>query len=159
MDKAHLEHLSLEHLWQFSLQYYGVREIKEACLTIQNHYHGNVNLLLMLKWLDEQQRHFAAEDWHLIQSCLGRTEQLLHHFRRLRRQLKNNVSDNLYREALAFELSVEKQQQSDLVDCINSLTLTTNQHQPLVSKYCQQLGAEHLSPIFVTPCSVYFPSK
>ena len=54
-----LEHvtisLTLERLWQFSLQYYSVREVKDACLSLQNNFHGNVNLLLLLKWLDEQQ--------------------------------------------------------------------------------------------------------
>lgn len=151
--------LTLEYLWQFSLQYYGVREVKEACLAIQNHYHGNVNLLLALKWLDEQHCHFSVEDWHLIQGCLGRTEQLLHHFRHLRRQLKNNINDSLYREALEFELSLEKQQQSDLVDCINARHITTNTGPLLVTKYCQQLGADHLSNVFAKPFATFFPSR
>ncbi|CAE6882144.1 hypothetical protein ACOMICROBIO_NCLOACGD_00348 [Vibrio sp. B1ASS3] len=56
MTNEHAEYtLTLEHLWQFSLQFYGVREVKEACLSLQNNYHGNVNLLLLLRWLDEQQ--------------------------------------------------------------------------------------------------------
>ncbi|GAK85768.1 hypothetical protein JCM19238_3358 [Vibrio ponticus] len=55
--------LTLERLWQFSLQYYSVREVKEACLTLQNHHHGNVNLLLLLKWLDEQGATIAPQDW------------------------------------------------------------------------------------------------
>ncbi|WP_080263733.1 TIGR02444 family protein, partial [Vibrio parahaemolyticus] len=53
MTNKHAEYtLTLEHLWQFSLQFYGVREVKEACLSLQNNYHGNVNLLLLLRWLD-----------------------------------------------------------------------------------------------------------
>ncbi|MGR5306332.1 TIGR02444 family protein [Vibrio mediterranei] len=145
--------LTLEHLWQFSLQYYGVREVKEACLNLQNQFHGNVNLLLLLKLLDEQSVRFQSEDWHLVQSCLGRTEQLLHQYRDIRRQLKHNVVDSLYREALEFELSLEKQQQSDLVDCINSLALIPHDHEPLVLIYCRQLGAEHLGLIFAKPIS------
>ena len=37
MSNQHAEYtLTLEHLWQFSLQFYGVREVKEACLSLQN---------------------------------------------------------------------------------------------------------------------------
>ena len=86
MSNQHAEYtLTLEHLWQFSLQFYGVREVKEACLSLQNNYHGNVNLLLLLRWLDEQQLIFQEKDWPLVQSCLGRSETLLHSFRDLRR--------------------------------------------------------------------------
>ncbi|MEF1307271.1 TIGR02444 family protein, partial [Vibrio owensii] len=93
MTNEHAEYtLTLEHLWQFSLQFYGVREVKEACLSLQNNYHGNVNLLLLLRWLDEQQVIFQEQDWHLVQGCLGRSETLLHSYRELRRHLKAQVN-------------------------------------------------------------------
>ncbi len=151
--------LTLEHLWQFSLQFYGVREVKEACLSLQNNYHGNVNLLLLLRWLDEQQLSFQEKDWHLVQSCLGRSEALLHSFRELRRHLKSQVNDALYRESLQFELQLEKQQQSDLVDCINSLTLVNNDGAPLTLRYCRQLGGEHLQQAFAMPVPNIQPPK
>lgn len=152
MTKKHAEYtLTLEHLWQFSLQFYGVREVKEACLSLQNNYHGNVNLLLLLRWLDEQQFIFQEQDWPLVQDCLIRSETLLHSYRELRRHLKLQVNDALYREALQFELQLEKQQQSDLVDCINSLILVTNDSEPLTLRYCRKLGAEHLQQAFSLP--------
>ncbi|MBB1463882.1 TIGR02444 family protein [Vibrio splendidus] len=143
--------LTLERLWQFSLQYYSVRGVKDACLALQNQFHGNVNLLLLLKWLDEQQLSFAEEDWHKVQQCLSRSETLLHSYRELRKHLKPQVVDSLYREALQFELQLEKQQQSDLVDCINSLQLTANQQSPLAFQYCRLLGAENLYDAFSEP--------
>ncbi|WP_299687339.1 TIGR02444 family protein [uncultured Vibrio sp.] len=150
-----LEHaptsLTLEQLWQFSLQYYSVRGVKDACLALQNQHHGNVNLLLLLKWLDEQQLSFAEQEWHKVQQCLTRSENLLHNYRELRKHLKTHVSDSLYREALQFELQLEKQQQADLVDCINSLALVTNQHSPLALQYCRLLGAENLYHAFSEP--------
>ena len=118
--------LTLERLWQFSLQYYSVKDVKDACLNLQNQFKGNVNLLLLLKWLDEQQAAFLDEDWHKVEECLGRSETLLNSYRDLRRKLKSHVPDTLYRESLQFELQLEKQQQSDLVDCINSIELQTN---------------------------------
>ena len=88
--------LTLERLWQFSLSYYSARGVKDACLTLQNQYHGNVNLLLLLKWLDEQQLAFEESEWHHIQQCLSRSESLLLSYRELRKHLKPHVVDSLY---------------------------------------------------------------
>lgn len=143
--------LTLERLWQFSLQYYSVREVKEACLNLQNQFKGNVNLLLLLKWLDEQQVCFQEQDWHRVEECLGRSEALLLSYRELRRKLKSQVTDTLYRESLQFELQLEKQQQSDLVDCINSIQLEVNHGEPLTLRYCRQLGGEQLYHSFSRP--------
>ena len=140
--------LTLERLWQFSLQYYGIRQVKNACLELQNHFRGNVNLLLLLKWLDEQQIAFQEQDWHQVETCVERTEALLHNFRQLRRQYKQHLPDSLYRESLQFELQLEKQQQSDLVACVNSLGLISPTSTPLTLSYCRQLGADRLYPIF-----------
>lgn len=143
--------LTLERLWQFSLQYYSAREVKQACLNLQNQFKGNVNLLLLLKWLDEQQVTIAESDWHKVEECLGRSEALLTSFRELRRKLKQPLADTLYREALQFELQLEKQQQADLVDCVNQLTLLNANDQPLALRYCRQLGGEHLYSTFAHP--------
>lgn len=152
MSQEHVKiSLTLERLWQFSLQYYSVRQVKEACLALQNQFHGNVNLLLLLKWLDEQQVTFHQQEWHKVQECLGRSESLLHSYRELRRHLKVHTPDSIYREALQFELQLERQQQSDLVDCINALHLQHNHNEPLTLRYCRQLGAEHLYPAFAEP--------
>ncbi|MFM2588673.1 TIGR02444 family protein [Vibrio sp. TBV020] len=152
MSSKHVEiSLTLERLWQFSLQYYSVREVKAACLNLQNQFKGNVNLLLLLKWLDEQQICFREQDWHRVEECLGRSEALLLNYREFRRKLKLHVSDTLYRESLQFELQLEKQQQSDLVDCINSIPLTLNHSEPLTLRYCRQLGGEQLYSAFAEP--------
>ncbi|BDU35810.1 TIGR02444 family protein [Vibrio nigripulchritudo] len=140
--------LTLERLWQFSLQYYSVRQVKEACLSLQNQYQGNVNLLLLLKWLDEQKLAFGQDDWHPIQDCLIRSENLLVNYRELRRKSKSHLPDTLYRETLQFELLLEKQQQSDLVDCINGLTLSKNTGDSMVATYCSYLQADHLIQFF-----------
>ncbi|AUI87148.1 TIGR02444 family protein [Vibrio azureus] len=143
--------LTLESLWQFSLQFYGVRQVKEACLSLQNHYQGNVNLVLLLRWLDEQQVTFSEQDWPAVQHSLTRSETLLYSYRELRRQLKPQLNDALYRQALQFELELEKQQQADLVDCINTLSLTANDGDPLTLRYCRHLGGDHLQHAFSLP--------
>ncbi|WP_172561691.1 TIGR02444 family protein [Vibrio furnissii] len=143
--------LTLERLWQFSLQYYSVREVKEACLSLQNNFNGNVNLLLLLKYLDEQQVTPIENEWQQVIDCLSRSETLLHSYREMRRKMKTHLPDTLYREALQFELQLEKQQQADLVDCINHLTLENSHGEALALRYCRQLGAEHLAAVFMKP--------
>ncbi|WP_117235953.1 TIGR02444 family protein [Vibrio maerlii] len=143
--------LTIERLWQFSLQYYSVSEVKEACLLIQNQHHGNVNLLLLLIWLDEQHVRFSSQDWPTLNLCLQRSESLLHDYRELRKQFKTHLPDSVYRKSLQFELQLEKQQQSDLVECINQMTLTNNNTDPLTLEYCRQHGAEHLYQALTHP--------
>ncbi|WP_105902898.1 TIGR02444 family protein [Vibrio gangliei] len=140
--------LTFERLWQFSLQHYGVREIKEACLHLQNQYNGKVNLVLLLKWLDEHQLSLSEQQWEQLDSAIERTEGLLEQFRYYRRKAKPHLPDTLYRESLQFELQLERQQQSDLVHCINQMTLSDKVTTPMTHVYCQELGATHLCDIF-----------
>ncbi|MGO2343510.1 MULTISPECIES: TIGR02444 family protein [Vibrio] len=140
--------LTFERLWQFSLQHYGVREIKEACLVLQNRHKGKVNLVLLLKWLDEHQLSLTEEQWQQLDGVIDRTENLLQQFRDYRRKVKPHLPDTLYRESLQFELQLERQQQADLVHCINQLDLPPRTGQPMTHIYCQKIGAQRLSHIF-----------
>lgn len=145
--------LTLERLWQFSLQHYSAKDIKEACLHLQNQHQGNVNLILVLKWLDEHQLAFAADQWGHFETAIQRTEDLLKHFRHYRRKAKPHLPDTLYRETLQFELQLERQQQSDLVACINQLKLIPvesdqKHYTPMTHQYCLKQDAEHLCEYF-----------
>ena len=140
--------LTLERLWQFSLQYYGVRGVKEASLLLQKNHHGNVNLLLLFKWLDEHQVTFTDSNWGKVQQAIVKSEKFLHPYRELRKKTKSHLPTPLYRELLEFELLLEKQQQSDLVDCIHSIELFDNHGEPLTLSYCRSLQAEHLYHVF-----------
>ena len=157
MSKEHADitfNLTPEIFWQFSLHYYEQGEVKEACLALQNQFNGNVNLLLLLVWMDENRLGLTANTWQAVQSSLASTDYLLQEYRELRRQLKHQVSDTLYRESLQFELLLEKQQQAALVACINRLEITAQLDAPLAQQYCQQLGCESLYQVFssaITP--------
>lgn len=142
--------LTLGGLWQFSLDYYAVNEVKEACLCLQNQFQGNVNLLLLLKWLDEQQLSINDSEWPHLLACLSHSESLVHSFRELRRKLKSHLSETLYREALQFELRLEKQQQAELIACVQGFRLSPTKDLALTERYCRQLGAEHLISLFST---------
>ncbi|HBV76090.1 MULTISPECIES: TIGR02444 family protein [Vibrio] len=145
--------LTLERLWQFSLQHYSVRDIKEACLHLQNHHQGNVNLILLLKWLDEHELAFSEDQWIQLETAIDRTQSLLSQFRYYRRKAKPHLPDTLYRESLQFELQLERQQQSDLVTCLNQLTLTPQQGIPMTHQYCLKQDAKHLCEHFYATAS------
>lgn len=143
--------LTPQALWQFSVHYYCVREIKEACLRLQNHHHGNINLLLLCKWLDEQQLSVAQADWPALHTALADTDYLLANFRDWRHRVKSHLPDALYREALQFELQLEKQQQADLLASLQHLTLHPAQAISLTQQYCHMLGADDLAELFSAP--------
>jgi uncharacterized protein (TIGR02444 family) len=149
MDEKHVSlSLTIEHLWQFSLQYYGVKDVKEACLSLQNHFGGNVNVVLLLKWLDDQHVSINKLDFERLVNSTATTDKLLNRYRELRKALKIHLPDPLYREALQFELQLEKQQQADLINCVNQSQFFPATNCSLTQQYCQSLNASHLSDIF-----------
>ncbi|NLS14665.1 TIGR02444 family protein [Vibrio sp. SM6] len=150
--------LTFEHLWQFSLRYYAMPDVKQACLSLQNRHQGNVNFLLLIKWLDEQHFGVDEEGYQALQQALSRCEPLLEPYRDLRRQLKRHLPETLYRQTLEFELQLEKMQQTDLIIALQQQALTMAQDVPLTTRYCIELGAPHLAVIFAASMGHASPS-
>src|SRR5258707_781969 len=48
--------------WRFSLRFYRMKGVGEACITLQERSGVDVNLLLYLLWQASQRREFAADD-------------------------------------------------------------------------------------------------
>lgn len=133
--------LLAEDFWQFSLRHYSKAEVREACLLLQNQYQGNVNLALLLTWLDNQS--LDLKDWQVLLSALEATNALLTSFRPLRIQAKASAS-HLYPQMLSFELEIEQQQQADLIAAVNQQSLNTTSSPSLLVQYCHSIGAETL---------------
>ncbi|MGF1765084.1 TIGR02444 family protein [Aliivibrio kagoshimensis] len=133
--------LLAEDFWRFSLQHYSKPEVKEACLLLQNHYQGNVNLALLLAWLDNQS--LTIKDWQALLPALDTTNALLTSFRALRVQAKASANP-LYQQMLSFELEIEQQQQAHLIHAVNQHELTTNSSPSLLERYCHSLNADIL---------------
>lgn len=142
---------TVERLWQFSLSYYCVPGVKEACLSLQNQFGGNVNTLLLLKYLDLQQISISAEELDALIRATAQTDNLIIQYRTLRKSLKAHLPDALYRDSLAFELKLEQQQQHDLLNALQRLTPITTKTPNLVATYCQQRQASHLVAAFIEP--------
>lgn len=137
-----------EVFWQFSLTLYQADGIKDACLTLQNQHQGNVNLMLLLLWLDTQQLSFSVCDWTLIENALHRTDNLISPYRQLRHKSKLYLPKSLYCEILDFELRLEKAQQLDLITQLNQLNVYNNEAPLMGLIYCKKLEADYLIPLF-----------
>lgn len=140
-------------VWDFSVACYSIGEVKCACFDLQEHYGGSIGLILLLKFLDETGITIRAGDWKRLVDAASVSEALIRDFRCLRRQLKYNAPERVYQQSMGFELQLEKHQQLDLLRRITPVKILRKnaKRMPLTSKYCIQLTANHLAPIFSRP--------
>ncbi|OLQ78799.1 TIGR02444 family protein [Photobacterium proteolyticum] len=140
---------SAEVFWQFSLNHYARAGVEHACLTLQNTYQGNVNLALLLHWLDTLHIELADQQIHALIASLVVSDKQLQQYRTMRQRLKPQLAPAGYQLLLDFELELEKSQQHELLEQLNLLlplpapaagTVTSNN----LARYCQQLGATSL---------------
>lgn len=113
-----------ETLWEFSLRYYQLASIEEACLHAQNTCSGNVLLILWNKWLDQQKCHIDAT-YHkelsdrIVQQC----DMTLAPLRLARKSLQDVTVLNQVQKAqqkhsiLEVELMIEKEMLAYLYHC------------------------------------------
>lgn len=137
--------LSAVNLWQYSLSVYGIDEVKDACLTLQDEMQLNVNVLLCMMFLSKQGFMFRFEDINLLEQAIEESDKALIRHRKKRRNLKE-VNQDLYEKALADELVLEQAQQKEIVRFTNTLNL---QHTPHPSVLSDQVSALCLRQITV----------
>lgn len=137
--------LTGEVFWSFSLHHYKKQGVQSSALSLQDQYQGNVNLALLLLWLDSLQIQCPSLHIAHLEDSLITTDGLLASYRPLRKQIKQTANLALYQQALQFELQLEKQQQVDLLDALLRIELVqANQHGSLLQTYCYSLNAESL---------------
>lgn len=135
-DRPDLEKSSfLDHgddespLWQFAVQLYSVPPVSVACLTLQDNYSADVNMILACCWVG---RHGA----YLPRQQIAGLDQLMHPWRTeairplraLRRQLKASIGlvgpdrSGVFRETIkSAELQAEKIQLDSLFHALETL--------------------------------------
>ncbi|PSW19212.1 TIGR02444 family protein [Photobacterium sanctipauli] len=135
---------SADAFWQFSLEHYSKTGVQAACLSLQDNYLGNVNLALLLLWLDSQNMPLPPSRLNQLQTALTRSDKLLASYRHLRKQLKPSVSKPEYEQLLGFELLLERSQQQDLIAKLNQQPIPhkvdTVSPTGNVDAYCQLLN-------------------
>ncbi len=104
------------HFWQFSLDFYQRDGVAEACLTLQDRFGLDVNILLYAAWLASRGRTASVADFEQVDLLIAPwREEVIRPLRRIRRWLKEPGPDAPagrvpeYREGIkTAELDAEK---------------------------------------------------
>ena len=121
--------LNSNDFWQFACTLYANPEQQHTLLDLQNQQGKNVNLCLLLFYLDSLNLSINAKQLRCLQQVANEFDtQVLKPLRSARGYLKANqatISDyaNIRKELLNTELKLEKQQQQMLIDAVNGLEL------------------------------------
>ncbi|NRQ43471.1 TIGR02444 family protein [Rheinheimera sp. YQF-2] len=137
------EQISAEQLWQFSLQLYP--QVKSLCLQWQDQLGANVNLLLLLCYLEQQQLSLSASE---LQQLAAKLDNFSAQFTRPLRTLRQNSAaapllpaqqQTLKQALLQAELELEKLEQQLLLQHCPPLTAGSTS---LLKLYLAQLNAD-----------------
>ncbi|MCT6701268.1 TIGR02444 family protein [Rheinheimera sp. 4Y26] len=134
-----------ELFWQFSLALYP--GIQPLCLQWQDSYGANVNLLLLLLYLQKQQLQCEPGDIRLLQQSLNAEQQFTLALRQLRRSLPAGLNakaaEQMKQALLKAELSAEQLEQQQLIatlpQCRLSKVLPATNKVSLLTLYLQLL--------------------
>ena len=116
------EPVSKSPFWQFSIKFYAVPGVAEACIALQDHAKVDVNILFYLLWNATQGRAFNAADITEIEHRIGPwREMAVIPIRNIRRALKApppamapEAAEGLRTRIKAVELEAERLQQEAL---------------------------------------------
>ncbi len=124
--------LNSEVFWQFACRLYDEEGMQTRLLGYQNQQGKNVNVCLLLYYLDSLELALNESQLNQLELCIGEfDQQVLKPLRTARAYLKANQSEiadytTIRKELLSAELKLEKQQQQMLIDSVNTCTLTSN---------------------------------
>ena len=125
------EPVSKSPFWQFSIKFYAVPGVAEACIALQDHAKVDVNILFYLLWNATQGRAFNAADITEIEHRIGPwREMAVIPIRNIRRALKApppamapEAAEGLRTRIKAVELEAERLQQEALYGLAESSRL------------------------------------
>ena len=122
--------LNSEQFWQFACKLYSKDGMQTKLLGYQDQQSKNINLCLLLYYLDSLDLAVTPSQLSELESCIAEfDQQALQPLRATRAYLKtiqNEISDypNIRKELLSAELKLEKQQQQLLISTINRMELS-----------------------------------
>lgn len=99
--------------WQHSLAVYGKPGVASACLTLQDDYQVNVNLLLFYHWCYGNQVRVSPSLHHALNTVISQTDKAIQAHREIRRKAKGSSE---YEQLKQDELTLEAAQQAALVE-------------------------------------------
>lgn len=104
--------LTPELFWQHSLAVYSKPGVAQACLTLQDDYQVNVNLLLFYHWCYCNQVCISPALRDALNRVIGQTDGAIKAHRKIRRNAKGTSK---YEHLKQDELTLEAEQQAALV--------------------------------------------
>ncbi len=135
-----------QQFWHWSLALYP--SIKPMALQWQDEFGVNVNVLLLLLYLQQRQQLLQASEIELLQQSVQTQQQLFTApLRQLRRQLPAQLSESaaasLKQQLLQAELCSEQLEQQQLIQCLEHLPLRPAlPGTSLLELYLQQLAID-----------------
>ena len=116
--------------WAFSVNWYERDGVMQQCLALQDQHAQNVNLLLLLAYFVQHQCGVSRHDWQTLSQAVQATDALLKAHRLLRREAKatEGSASPLYHALKAQELTLEQQQQADMLATLASHCTVIDQH-------------------------------
>jgi uncharacterized protein (TIGR02444 family) len=129
---------SCEKFWDFSLEIYAAPGVKEACLEAQDRYGADVNLLLLLLWLDGTGLRLSGDGMKALLAVSSDWQQNSLAPHRVRRRAAKGTE--AYTSLLAEELALEREAQRALLKACHRATLDDETPENSV-QYLDHLGA------------------
>ena len=123
--------LNSDNFWQFACTLYAKPEQQQTLLDLQNQQGKNVNLCLLLYYLDSLNLTISQTQLNKLEQSISEFDKMaLKPLRATRAYLKANQTEiadyaNIRQELLSAELKLEKQQQQMLINAVNRLELVT----------------------------------
>jgi len=106
--------------WSFALSLYKEPTVASACLTLQDDFNCNVNLVLFCHYADSLGYLFGTNDFLAIERAIAASEEQLKRHRTSRRLAKTQ-SPEQYQAMLSQELTLEHAQHQLIIDTANTL--------------------------------------
>ncbi|GGF62663.1 TIGR02444 family protein [Alteromonas lipolytica] len=122
--------------WQHSLAVYAKPGVASACLTLQDDYQVNVNLLLFYQWCYCNQVRVRPSLNNALNTVISQTDAAIQAHREVRRKAKGTSN---YEQLKQDELSLEAAQQAALVEAYHHRL-----PEPEGEREIEQLGIESL---------------
>ncbi len=133
--------LNSEQFWQFACKLYSKDGMQTKLLGYQDQQSKNVNLCLLLYYLDSLELAVTPSQLSELESCIAEfDQQALQPLRATRAYLKtiqNEVSDypTIRKELLSAELKLEKKQQQLLINAANTMIFSLHKQAENVRLY------------------------
>lgn len=121
--------LNSDNFWQFACDLYSKGDMQTRLLNYQNQQGKNVNLCLLLYYLDSLNLTISQTQLNKLEQSISEFDKLaLKPLRATRAYLKANQTEIadyavIRKELLSAELKLEKQQQQMLINAVNRLEL------------------------------------